>query len=125
LIPGPTAIGESVRRAWSVTRKELRQLMRDQLTLGFVVAVPIVQLLLFGYAINQDVRHVPTAVVDLSGTETSRRLIGQLEATQTFDVVRRATDEDEGRKLIAAGEAQVVVMIPVDFSRNYFRGRGA
>ena len=121
----PEDLRGSLRRTWSVTRKELRQLMRDQLTLGFVVAVPIVQLLLFGYAINQDVRHVATAVVDLSGTETSRRLIGQLEATQTFDVVRHADNEDEGRKLIAAGEAQVVVMIPSDFSRNYFRGRGA
>ncbi len=122
---GPKAMRASLRRAWSVTRKELRQLLRDQLTLGFVVAVPIVQLLLFGYAINQDIRHVPTAVVDLAGTETSRRLIGQLGATQTFDVVRHADDEDAGRKLIATGEVQVVVVIPVEFTRNYFRGRGA
>jgi ABC-2 type transport system permease protein len=64
----------SLRRAWAVARKELRQLMRDQLTLGFVVGVPIVQLVLFGYAINQDIRHVATAVVDQASTETSRRL---------------------------------------------------
>jgi ABC-2 type transport system permease protein len=87
--------------------------------------VPIVQLLLFGYAINQDIRHVPTAVVDLAGTETSRRLVGQLQATQTFDVVRHADDEHHGRRLIAAGDVQVVVVIPVDFTRSYFRGRGA
>jgi ABC-2 type transport system permease protein len=108
-----------------MARKELRQLLRDQLTLGFVVAVPIAQLLLFGYAINQDVRHVPTAVVDMAATETSRRLVGQLEATQTFDIVRHANDEDEGRRLIAAGDVQAVVVIPVDFTRNYYRGRGA
>ncbi|MFQ5348955.1 MAG: ABC transporter permease [Thermoanaerobaculia bacterium] len=115
----------SLRRVWSVTRKELRQLMRDQLTLGFVVAVPIAQLLLFGYAINQDIRHVPTVVVDLAGTETSRRLIGQLGATQTFDIVRQADSENDGRQLIDAGEVQAVVVIPADFTRNYFRGRGA
>jgi ABC-2 type transport system permease protein len=123
--PGSGALRGSLRRAWSVARKELRQLMRDQLTLGFVVGVPIVQLLLFGYAINQDIRHVTTAVVDLAGTETSRRLIGQLGATQTFDVVRHAVSEDEGRRLIDAGEVQAVVVIPVEFTRNYFRGRGA
>ena len=97
----PRAVRGSFRRAWSVARKEVRQLLRDQLTLGFVVAVPIVQLLLFGYAINQDVRHVPTAAVDLAGTETSRRLLGQLGATQTFDIVRHADNEDQARELIA------------------------
>ncbi len=119
------AARQSVRRVWSVARKELRQLMRDQLTLGFVVGVPIVQLLLFGYAINQDIRRVPTAVIDQAQTETSRRLVGQLEATQTFDVVRRAGSEYEGRTLLAAGDVQAVVMIPAEFTRNYFRGRGA
>ena len=115
----------SLRRVWSVARKELRQLMRDQLTLGFVVAVPIAQLLLFGYAINQDIRQVPTAVVDLAGTETSRRLIGQLAATQTFDMVRQADSEHAGRRLLEGGKVQAVIVIPVDFTRNYYRGRGA
>jgi ABC-2 type transport system permease protein len=115
----------SLRRAWAVARKELRQLMRDQLTLGFVVGVPIVQLVLFGYAINQDIRHVATAVVDQASTETSRRLIGQLAATQTFDIVRHADSEAEGRELISAGEVQAAVVIPVEFTRNYYRGRGA
>ena len=59
------------RRVRSVARKELRQLMRDRLTMGFVVGVPAAQLLLFGYAINQDVRHVETGVVDHS-TNTIR-----------------------------------------------------
>ena len=121
----PKRLRASFRRAWAVARKELRQLMRDRLTLGFVVFVPIVQLVLFGYAINQDIRHVTTAVVDLAGTETSRRLTGQLQATQTFDVVRHADSEEEGQQLIAAGKVDAVVVIPVDFTRNYYRGRGA
>jgi ABC-2 type transport system permease protein len=119
------AIRGSARRALSVARKELRQLTRDQLTMGFVVGVPIVQLLLFGYAINQDIRHVTAAVVDLAGTETSRRLIGQLEATQTFDVVRRLHSEEVGRELLSSGKVQVVVVVPANFTRNYYRGRGA
>ena len=69
------------RRVLTVARKEFRQLLRDQLTMAFVVGLPITQLLLFGYAINQDVRHVRTAVVDQSRSEISRRLIGELGAT--------------------------------------------
>ena len=72
----------SLRRIRAVARKEVRQLVRDRFTLGFIVGVPAVQLLLFGYAINQDVRQVPTAVVDPANSHVTRRLIGQLE---TFD----------------------------------------
>lgn len=108
-----------------MARKELLQLTRDQLTMGFVVGVPLVQLLLFGYAINQDVRHVTTAVVDLSNTEASRLLVGRLEATQTFDVEHRPTGEQEGRRLFERGGARVLVIIPPDFARAFYRGRGA
>ncbi|MCP4153247.1 MAG: ABC transporter permease, partial [bacterium] len=76
----------SMRRILSVTRKEVRQLLRDVLTMGFVVGVPAAQLLLFGYAINQDVRHVKTAVVDNSNSYVTRQLVSQLEATQTFSI---------------------------------------
>lgn len=118
----PTA---SLRRISSVTRKELRQLARDPLTMGFVVAVPLVQLLLFGYAINQDVRHVATAVVDQSNSYVSRRVLGQLEATQTFDFVRSATSEEEARELLRRGRIDVAIVVPSDFADAYYRGRGA
>jgi len=113
------------RRVLTVARKEFRQLLRDQLTMAFVVGLPITQLLLFGYAINQDVRHVRTAVVDQSRSEISRRLIGELGATQTFAVARRPATEEAGRELLAGGEVEVVVLIPPDFARAYYRGRGA
>lgn len=116
---------ESWRRIRAVARKELRQLWRDRLTLGFVVGVPAVQLVLFGYAINQDVRHVATAVVDSADTAVSRRLTGQLEATQTFRIVRDLHDEAQGRELLRRGDVQAVVVVPADFSRSYYRGRGA
>ena len=114
-----------IRRVLSVARKELIQLMRDQLTMGFVVGVPIVQLALFGYAINQDIRHAETAVVDHSNTAASRTLIGELAATQSLDVVARPATEDEARRLLQKNDVKVVVIIPPDFTRNFYRGRGA
>ncbi|MCB1037824.1 MAG: ABC transporter permease, partial [Acidobacteria bacterium] len=113
------------RRMRSVARKELRQLLRDRLTLGFVVGVPAAQLLLFGYAINQDVRHVATALVDHSGSHVSRELVAQLEATQTFDVVTDLESEEAARAAIEAGAVQAAVVIPADYTRAFYRGRGA
>ncbi len=109
----------------SVARKELRQLMRDPLTSGFIVGVPIVQLALFGYAINQDIRHAETAVFDASNSAISRHLVGQLEATQTFDVVARPPTEQQARQLLEDGKVSVIVLVPADFARHYYRGRGA
>lgn len=115
----------SLRRILSVARKELRQIARDPLTQGFVVGVPLFQLLLFGYAINQDIRGVSTAVLDRSQTSVSRRLIGELAATQAFAVRRRVESEEEGHRLLSAGDVQAVVVVPDDFARRYYRGRGA
>lgn len=115
----------SLRRIEAVARKELRHLWRDHLTMGFAIGVPVVQLLLFGYAINQDVRHIPTALVDQSRSAVSRELVGQLEATQTFDLVTRATSEDEAREMIVAGRVQAAIVVPPDYTKAYFRGRGA
>lgn len=113
------------RRIIAVARKELRQLMRDPLTMGFVVGVPAVQLLLFGYAINQDVRHVRTALVDHANTFVSRQLMGQLEATQTFRISHRPGSESEARSLLRKGDVRVVIVVPPDYTRAYYRGRGA
>jgi len=113
-----------LRRISAVVRKELRQLIRDRLTAGFVIGVPIVQLTLFGYAINQDMRHARTAVVDQANSSISRQFVGELVATQTFDIVRYVATKDEARRLLQAGEVSVVVQIPPDFSRDFFRGSG-
>ncbi|MCK4765090.1 MAG: ABC transporter permease [Candidatus Aminicenantes bacterium] len=121
----PEGIKTSWRRIFSVARKEIRQLLRDVFTMGFVVGVPAVQLLLFGYAINQDVRGIKTALVDHSNSFISRRLVGQLEATQTFRFSRRVDSEEKARKLLESGEVKVVVVVPPDYTRSYYRGRGA
>ncbi len=114
-----------LRRISAVSLKEVLQLSRDRLTLGFVIGIPLIQLMLFGYAINQDVRHVATAVVDRSTTGLTRKLVGELEASQTFRVTRWIPHEREGRRMLESGEVQVVLIIPPDFTRLYYRGRGA
>jgi ABC-2 type transport system permease protein len=115
----------ALRRVRSVARKELRQLVRDRLTMGFVVGVPIAQLLLFGYAINQDVRGVKSAVVDHSSSSLSRRILGQLQATQTLSFVAWPASEEAARDDLEEGRVDVVVIIPHDFTASYYRGRGA
>ena len=115
----------SLLRVLAMTRKEFRQLARDRLTLGFVVGIPSLQLVLFGYAINLDVRHIPTAVLDRSGSALSRQMLGELEATQTFRFVAQVSNEPEAIRLLESSEVGAVVMVPPDFDRRLLRGRGA
>jgi ABC-2 type transport system permease protein len=121
----PARARASLRRTLAVARKEFRQLARDRLSLGFVIGIPSLQLVLFGYAINLDVRHVPTAVLDRSQTTLSRQLLGALEATQTFALTRAAPDEAAALRLLEASEVGAVVLIPPDLDRRLRRGRGA
>jgi ABC-2 type transport system permease protein len=118
-------VGASLRRIAAVAQKELRQLVRDRLSLAMIVGIPALQLVLFGYAINLDVRHVPTAVLDRSTSQLSRKLVGELEATQTFDVVREVRSEREAITLLERSEVGAAVLIPPDLDRRLQRGRGA
>ena len=74
-----------LRRIRAVGSKEVRQLARDRLTIGMIVGIPLLQIILFGYAINLDVRQLPAAVADEATTTYSRRLAADLEATQVVD----------------------------------------
>ncbi|MEM9555327.1 MAG: ABC transporter permease [Acidobacteriota bacterium] len=114
----------TLRRILSIARKEVRQLARDKFSAAFVAAMPLAQLLIFGYAIEQDVRHVPTAVVDLDHSSVSRLLVGRLAATQTFDIGHIARSELEAQRLLEHGEVEAVVSIPADYARQYYRGSG-
>ncbi len=118
-------LANSLRRTLAVADKELRQLRRDRLSLGLVAGVPTLQLVLFGFAINMDVRHVPTAVLDRSHTSLSRRILGELAATQTFRLERAVQDEAEALRLLETSQVGAVVVIPPDFDRHFYRGRGA
>jgi ABC-2 type transport system permease protein len=112
-------------RVGAIARKELRQLLRDQITMAMMIGIPALQLVLFGYAIDVDVRHVPTAVLDRSQSAESRKFLGELAATQTFDLEREVADEREGSRLLEASEVGAMVVIPPDFAREFHRGHGA
>jgi ABC-2 type transport system permease protein len=119
------ALRASLRRTLAVARKELHQLGRDRLSIGLVAGVPTLQLVLFGFAINMDVRQVPTAVLDRSRTTLSRRILGELAATQTFRLDRSVADEAQALRLLETSQVGAVVVIPPDFDRDFHRGRGA
>jgi ABC-2 type transport system permease protein len=111
----------SFQRILSVLRKEFLQLKRDHLTLAMLVAIPLVQLILFGYAINGDPKHLPTVVAALDNSPMSRTLVRAIENTGYFDVTEVA-GEAEAEHRLSHGEAQFAVVIPSDFSRKLMRG---
>jgi ABC-2 type transport system permease protein len=110
------------RRMLAVLLKELRQVRRDRLTFGMMVGIPIIQLVLFGFAINSDVRQLPLAVVDADRSVFSRSLVAALETSQYFRVVRQVGGAAEGEALLARGEVQFLLVVQGDFSRKLLRG---
>ena len=112
-------------RFWPMFRKEFIQMRRDRLTLGIMVGIPVVQLLMFGYAIQTDVRHIPTVVLDESRTPESRDIIQVLENTGNFRVIRHVDDRPTLDVALARGDAQAAIVIPHDYPRNLGRGTTA
>ncbi len=111
-----------VLRTLAIAGKELVQLRRDRLTLGMVVGIPALQLLLFGYAINSDVRHLKAAVADLAGSQQARSLVSQARASQVVDIVHEASSVDELERLLRQGKISIGLYIPRDFERRLVRG---
>jgi len=105
--------------------KELRQLRRDRMTIAMMVVVPLMQLMLFGYAINTDVRHMPTIVYDQDRTAQSRDLYRSLEATGFYDIIGEVRDYDEIARAMKSGQAKVGLVIPARYASNIKRGRGS
>mgnify|MGYP002624441066 FL=1 len=118
-------IGASLRRIGAISRKELRQLRRDRATVGLVVGIPALQLVLFGYAINLDVRNVPTALLDRTDSALSRKLVGELAATQTFRLEHVVRSEAEAFRLLETSAIGAAILVPTDLDRRLYRGRGA
>jgi ABC-2 type transport system permease protein len=109
-------------RFLAILIKEFRQVRRDRLTFGMMVGVPIIQLILFGFAINSDPKHLPLALIDADRSEFSRSFIAGLENSSYFEITQRASGEKEGDELLAKGIVQFVLLIPPDFSRKLIRG---
>lgn len=112
----------SLARWWSIVPKEFLQLRRDRVTFGMIVGLPIVQLALFGFAINTDPKHLPTALIIHDQSEFSRSFVAAMTNSAYFNIVETLPDEEAGRRALAQGKVQFVLNVPVDFSRKLLRG---
>jgi ABC-2 type transport system permease protein len=107
-----------LRRLFAIAGKEVRQLKRDRLTFGMIIGVPLLQILLFGYAIDLDVRNVNAAVADHANSSLSRQLIASVQATQVVNITRSAAGPEQMEALLDAGRIDVGIYIPHDFERR-------
>jgi len=105
--------------------KEFVQMRRDRFTLGMMIGLPAIQLLLFGFAIRTEVRHLPTVVLDQSRTTESRAFVDAMRNTGNFDIVGRIGSRTDLRKQIERGDARAAVVIPPDFEADIKRRRTA
>nr|WP_321249669.1 ABC transporter permease [uncultured Ruegeria sp.] len=111
----------SPRRIAAVLKKELLQLRRDRMTFAMVIMIPLIQLLLFGYAINTNLRHVPVALVDESRTELSRTLAQIVQATQVVTITEELTTSQEAERAITESRVRAALIIPRDVSQRLAR----
>jgi ABC-2 type transport system permease protein len=114
-----------MRRLLALLTKEFIQMRRDRVTFVMMAIIPVVQLLLFGYAINTDVKHLPTIVFDQSGQQEGRDLLASFEASGYFDVTTIAHNYQEVAQAIDEGKTKVGIVIPPDFTDNLKHGRSA
>jgi ABC-2 type transport system permease protein len=110
------------QRFCAIVAKEFIQMRRDRLTFAMMLGIPMIQLVLFGYAINSDPKHLPTAVYSADNSTFSRTIVWAMRNSSYFDITREPQSEAEIQKLLAQGTVQFAVEIPVDFSRKLLRG---
>ncbi|MBK9703858.1 MAG: ABC transporter permease, partial [Betaproteobacteria bacterium] len=112
----------SFSRWLGIVGKEFIQLARDRLTFAMIIGIPVVQLVLFGFAINSDPKHLPTALLDFDRSEFSRGIEVALKNSDYFRFVGEAASERDAERMLATGEAQFVVTVPLGFARALVRG---
>jgi ABC-2 type transport system permease protein len=109
-------------RLWAIVLKEFVQMRRDRITFAMMVGIPVMQLVLFGFAINTDPKRLPTVVFDASPSAYSRSLVASLENSGYYDVLTPPATVADAREAMAIGDVQFIVSIPPDFSRQLVRG---
>lgn len=109
---------KALQRIFAIVLKEVRQLRRDRLTFGMIVGIPVMQLLLFGFAINMDVRHLSAGLADLSSTAASRQLVLSIENTQVLDIEYQVGSAAELESLMRSGKISAGIFIPSDYERR-------
>ncbi len=112
----------SFHRFYAVARKEFIQMRRDRLTFGMMFGIPLFQLMIFGFAINTDPKHLPTVVVSGDNGAVPRLLIEELRNSGYFDIAAETVSESEADTMLANGDAQFVLTFPVNFTRELMRG---
>lgn len=112
----------SWHRMLAIVQKEFIQMKRDRLTFAMLIGIPLIQLILFGFAINTNPKNLPTAVLDYDNSIFTRAFLQGLKNTEYFKIDRRVWHEQEGQSLIAKGNALFVISIPTDFTRQLIRG---
>jgi ABC-2 type transport system permease protein len=112
----------SFHRLWAVVLKEFIQMKRDRVTFGMMVGIPLMQLMMFGFAINSDPRHLPSAVHLADSGPFARTLVQALRTSDYFQIVHESGSEAESQRLLQLGEVQFVINIPIDFTRLLLRG---
>jgi ABC-2 type transport system permease protein len=112
----------SLARFWAVLLKEFVQMRRDRLTFAMMVVIPILQLILFGFAINADPKALPTAVLVADHSVFARSFVSALENSGYFRIVRNLSTEAEADRALAEGQVQFVLTIPEGFARKLARG---
>ena len=113
----------SFLRMKAIIVKEFRQLSRDRITFGMVVMIPLIQLLLFGYAINTDIRQIPIAVVDQSQSTAGRVIIESVKVTQVVDVVQRYATVQQAELAIKQGVVRAALILPNDLTQRIMQQR--
>ncbi|WP_231758241.1 ABC transporter permease [Microbulbifer elongatus] len=115
----------NLRRLYAVLLKEFRQMRRDRMTLAMIVGIPVMQLALFGYAINLNLRHLPAAIADQSNTSASRQFVMDLLATEVIQPVAQAQTPEQLMDMLRRGVISVGVVIPFDYERRLAVGQEA
>jgi ABC-2 type transport system permease protein len=109
-------------RFWAIVLKEFIQMKRDRVTFGMMIGIPLMQLIIFGFAINADPKHLPAAIRSADQGPFARTLIVALKNSGYFNFVREAPTESEAQRLLQVGAVQFIINIPEDFSRRLLRG---
>jgi len=113
----------SGRRLWAVMHKEFIQMFRDRVTFAILIIIPLMQLILFGYAINTNPKYLPTVVLTSDYSPFTRAFISGLKNTEYFSIKKMVKSEAEADNMLATGKIQFVITIPSDFTRTLIRGQ--
>jgi len=112
----------SFRRFYAIIGKEFVQMRRDRVTFAMIIGIPILQMVIFGFAINSDPKHLPTVIIAGDHSVYSRTIIAAMQNSRYFNIIKTVANEKEADQLIEKGKVQFVLTIPPQFSRQLIRG---